>query len=449
MKIKLNSHPSFIPKSLTGIEYGFGLYCANEDLGDKHFSFIQKMVEKSNNFLNKHNLLKIKEHDLHFLGNSVNNIEYIQTRFPQFSKDLNFQLNVDTNFNKLLKTFSTLSYLVSDNRDFMANMFSSFENVLYSPVNEDTTIVISSQMDGKLANALKESLPKQKQLDFILFHELGHYIEHHCEKNEGTYMHNLIETIRDIKELSYANLIHEHDDYSIVNKSILTSLSRLPGEIYADTASLLLMRNKAIENSTFDKEDMLTTVLHIQNARTQENYEKAYPDDIDEIIPQFTHKTSIIMDLIYEKINNLENNLLTLEDINKICCDIKEIGMARAFHSLLKSNPMFIDQVDALIATEFDGEKYFINRAEFKNKAIVLESEIKELVGNQWIDDFNQKIQKAEPHKQLLGSRIIFNLGFNETDTKGNINLLSNDIIHNITSIRNKSINSQNISLKP
>jgi hypothetical protein len=446
MKINLNSHPSFIAKSLEGIEYGFGLYCASEQLGAKHFNFIQSCVEKGNNFLKKHNLLKAQEHDKKFIDNSLDNIQYIQMKFPQFSKDLEFQLNIDTNFNKVLKKFSSLSYIGSDNRDFMINMFSPFDNALYSKKREETTIVISSKMYGQLFESLSASIPENKRLDFILFHELGHYIENHCEQENGSYMHTLIETVRDIKELTYAGLIKEHDDYSIVDKNILTSLSRIPSEIYADTAALLLMRNKYIENGTFDKKEMLNIVQHVQNARTEENFEKLSIDQVDDILPRFTHKTSIVMDLIYDKFKQMDTKSLNLDEINSICCEVKEAGMARVFHTLLKSNPIFIDQVDVLASTQFDGSKYSIKKDDFKQTAKELASQIKQLVGDKWINDLDLKIQQAQPHKQLLGSRIIFNLGFNEIDTKGNINILDSiNVIEKIAMMRQNTTHKAHI----
>lgn len=448
MKIRLNSHPSFISKALEGIDYGFGLYCASEELGARHFNFISSLVEKSNNFLKKYNLLKVQEYDEKFIDSSLDSIKYVQMKFPHFSKDLNFQLNIDTNFNKVLKTFSSLSYIGSDNRELMSNMFSPFDNALYSNSSEQTTIVVSSKMDGKLFESLNSSLPDKTRLDFIIFHELGHYIEAHCEKEDGSYMHNLIETVRDIKELTYAGLIEDHDDYSIIDKNILISLSRIPGEMYSDAASLLLMRNKYIENGTFDKKEFLNIIQHVQNARTKENFETLNIDDIEEIIPRFTHKTSIVMDLIYDKINQMDNSILSLEDINSKCCEIKEIGMARVFHTLLKSNPVFIEQVGLLTATEFDENKYSINHNELDNKFLALNFNIQALAGEKWIKNFDLKIKDSEPHKQLLGSRIIFNLGFNEIDIKGNIRIFSDkDIIKNITIMRIKNTHEEKLKL--
>ena len=144
----------------------------------------------------------------------------------------------------------------------------------------------------------------------------------------------------------------------------------------------------------------------------------------------------------------MDESTLSLEDINSKCCEIKEVGMARVFHTLLKSNPVFTEQVGLLTATEFDENKYSINHNELENKFLALNFNINALAGEKWIKNFDLKIKDSEPHKQLLGARIIFNLGFNEIDIKGNIKIFSDkNIIENITIMRIKNTHEE--KLKP
>ncbi len=433
MKINLNSSPTYLPKSLEGLEQGFGFYEGNDfnkDNDKKHLQLMTSFVRCLNTISSKVNLLKVDSNSENFLKRAAENINFLKTVAPQpFIDNVKVQLNLETNINSFLKTtFGLISELfpkkskISNYSYSMYRRLSEQENYSQSHAYENKyRVVLSGGLNDFFSRKMSEGLGLEKTFDFIFLHEVSHSIQFFNMKDDFkmSFVENLCNKFQRALNLkpNYLEKVNQesgsHGLFTTIDSTIASSLYSLHKEVYADTSALLLMRNKSILDGNYNKEEMLATCINVKNVRAQVCHPLHF-SGITNASKSFSHSTTISLDEVANKINQLGRQELSPEEIHDFSSSCANQALARSIIILTNShNEEFIPVLNTAFCLAFDietGEGHI----ETENRAEKYQAELKKLqsiAGLEWVEQLEKNLKEfdsgAKPgnHWSLKGTQ--------------------------------------------
>jgi hypothetical protein len=435
MKVRLNAHPSHLPKCLEGIDKGFGLYTGSdfylENEGkNSHTKYISSLI--NSRAMKIFGGGSINEDSQVFLNTNANNIMYLKSKNENnFFQDLSIQLNVESKLNtKIAKQYEILSK--NDSTGEMKEIVSRLspnENYALSTSNKGA-IVVSAGGGGDLHQTLTANFGQEKTFDFIFFHEMGHYIEKLSDANNF----NKRSVPIDIFLNKLGRVVNLEDDitgkdisFSQKSLNLSRSLSSLDGELYADMTSIMIMRNKDIKEGKFEKEKTDNFIYTVKEARKLE-YSKTSNNLPEDMNFYFTHSTPIGMDSFKEKVNNLGDKEISFKEMDKIAKEVQDIAIARAIYTLVKSANNFIPQLNTVFCLKFNEDTGvpYIDKENRAEKFIESMKEIKSIAGENWVKNFDKIVQDKVDAGNPLTKNEVFKMGFAHNENLSCLKQLEN-----------------------
>lgn len=464
MKVQLNSDPSFFPKALDGIERGFGLYSSYQDdnPSDKHINFISKFVEISSKLLSKIPGVKLRGDSKVFLERSAENIVYLKEKIPaSFTKDLMVQLNVATVPTKVLKSVYDAIQLVESNEKIeqikkslsnKENYMQNFRDDFELDFNGKGILVVGSDTQLVFFKPLVEDFGIKKFFDFAFFHEASHHIDNLASKEFNTKKDLEIEIFLNKLSNMYKLQVNKitDDSCTTIKHNIAESFRALNLEVYADTMSFLMIRNREIEEEVFNQEDSIKFINCIKDSRAIKpigNTEEVNPQDF-----YFTHATANGMIYLQEKIKKIEPKVMTLKEMDILAKDVQSVAIARTIVTLKEGfSDYFIPQLNTLACLKFNGYsgEPYLDKENISEKYMKQNEIINEIAGLEWVTEFESKVTKIKSKSGDSFESDIIEIGFGnkEEETQEPIVINKLKIVHNMLSARESFLLST--SVKP
>jgi hypothetical protein len=340
---------------------------------------------------------------------------------------LNYQANIGTPLNIFLKYLTKIYNIFPIPKKYNTHEVNKiFCNSSYC-YNNDTSIgpaiVIGDDIENPLAQNLIQNVGLEINYLFAIFHEFSHHIQTTLsEHDEYDILEHVIDVAKNIHLEHYNNNFQSHKDYGDVENNFLESLYTNTEECYADTGSLLILRNMQISNNTYDKNSFLTIIKSVHNARIHVNYGQS--KIIYKELPLFTHFTNIVSDVWMEQICSSEEKVLSLQEIHNFCNDVKRIAAARLIYLLYNSNECYKQIINSLELASYNEELNFYY--------IDMESENEHLgelvlntVGDNWLKSFEENKKHLMKVNQSLSVSDYFYLATHQTNKEGKLNIIS------------------------
>lgn len=467
MKVQLNSAPSYFPKALDGIEKGFGLYSVADSVfidKDKRVEFASSMVQKINSFISKVPGVKVKGDSKVFLERNSENINYLkENTLESFTKDLLVQLNIDTLPNRVFKNIYKAIGDAENNVRLkeVANSLSNDSNYMLTyhqhekslGVVQKGSLVVSANVSDVFFQTMIKKIGLEKTFDFVFFHEAAHHMEAFADKEFQNPMNKDINgflgKIVNAQKLGYKDLV-DPETFSPIKHNIAGSLVSLKKEIYADTVSILTLRNRDIAEGVYNKNETLNFINDIKETRSilhQTNNEGVEPS-----LYQFTHSTAIGMDYLHEKIQSKDSAPMSMQEMDVFAKDVQSVALARTIHTLkISASDDFIPQLNTIACVQFNGETGmpFLETENRAEKFIEQSQKIKEIAGQEWAENLSNKISKAKESSPNLSPSEVFNIGFSHKKIEGYVETPqlpdANQSISNIMATRAKFLSSTKV----
>lgn len=398
MKIKLTVNaPSKVPNQYENIDtsYGFTHWSPRypELIGIPDNSFSIKLIKTLNKVLNiKDNLNEKQENIIQHTGEALN---YVTSLLPQETLDnLHVQINVNSKANKLSQK---ITQYVNDNivtlSDNFGDKLDAKESRVYIRKNK-TLIVLGEESLSNYPKIIQEhGIGVTAQL--ILCHEIGHSLERTNEKKYGRKEDPLTSLIYKSSTVIFRqngnkNGINEYIDandlgnkYAKIDELLWTNINIVHGEMYADLAGVIMLRNLALKQGNYNEEKFTNLVDTLSNERLggykHHKYESEHlkgligfenlsreiecdrfdsflPENMFHMIRNSRHLTSPALNSFSKNIESLGNKILTEEEIDQMCCKHVKIGMAVIFNACLTINPELEKQLYTMDAIVFEGD---------------------------------------------------------------------------------------------
>lgn len=431
MKLQLNSDPSYFPKSLEGIDRGFGLY----SIGDSFFQgknestqFASDLVQKINSFISKIPGVKVRGDSKVFLERNAENIKYLkENTLDAFTKNLLVQLNIDFLPNKILKSIYN-AFGDAENNIFLkeiADSLSNNKNYMYTYNRDEQSLgivqkgslVVSANVSDPFFQTMIKKIGLEKTFDFAFFHETAHHIEKFADKEFKNSINKdievFLEKIANAQKIDFKISKEGINTFSYIKYNIVSSFDSLKQEIYADTVAILILRNRDIELGVYNKDKTLNFINDIKEIRAESHQENN--KGVDSGLYHFTHSTAVAMDYFHEKIQSKGANQMSMEEMDVFAKDVQSVALARTIQTLkLSANRSFIPQLNTIACVQFDEETGmpFLTPENRSEKFIEQMQKIKEIAGIEWTDNLSNKLTQAIKTSPDLSPSEVFNIGF-------------------------------------
>ena len=214
---------------------------------------------------------------------------------------------------------------------------------------------------------------------------------------------NKLDKARDIQP-DYFNQLNQiptrQGFFTSLDPAIHQSLSSLDKEVYSDTSALLLMRNKSIIDGTYDKQSMIDTCINIKNTRAEVCYADQFSREPSLYSTKyFSHTTTIALDEVADKVAQLGDKEMSMQEIHDFSKDCGEKALARGLIVLSNSHDEeVVPALNTIFCMSFNqdtGEPeidYEIRTEKFKENF----KQLKILAGEDWVESFENKIREFD-----------------------------------------------------
>lgn len=394
MKITLNANTQIDAKNFenfTGIDISNGAISnisAHRRLAknpiDKHFesviqsSFGWKLLKKIDSIANI--LSPINQLDTSIAKHVDEALTYLNSQ-TNFSFDkTEVHLKIDS------KGYQTNLYLLKNFLPDKPHLFPiSSPNDMYAAgdaYSSEITFGTNIFKNKEEFITLKEKYGISKVVEYVLFHELGHSLEY---SNKSYYpkppsnnpeLQNtlskierfisskvLSEVVSDIKEnfpeITTLRNSDGHLLYMPPDVSLMQELHVLRSEIYADSMSLLISRNKEIEKCAYVPEKFHEYMRDVSKMRESEHINIVKKSVGTSELYLMDHLTSPGVNHLAESIVDLDSHstkALSSQQMNELCLKSAYVGISRTILTVMKYNPDIAAQFNTLFNTSFNDE---------------------------------------------------------------------------------------------
>lgn len=395
IKLKVNSGTKIVD-TLKNIDvsYGFTHWSPRypEMIGMPDNSFPIKIVSVLNTVFNMNNK-NTNEKQEEIVQHTAKVLNYIADLFPKSTLDnLHVQVNLNTKANKL---FRNVSNYVNDNISTLSDNFSDKVDTEESRVYIEKKLIILGEKSLAQHPKLVEKHGLGTTAQYILCHEVGHCLErtnerkYPQEKDPLTLLlyksSNIV--FRQNGNKSGINKFIEDtnhsNEYAKIDELLWTNMNILHGEMYADLAGVIILRNLALQQKNYNIENFTSLVETVSQERltgyqhhkyesehlkgimgfenlTREiecdRFDSFLPENMFNMVRNSKHLTSPALNSFTKEIASLKDKVLTEEEIHNLCCKHVNKGIAVTFNALITINPEIEKQIRTIDSTVFEGE---------------------------------------------------------------------------------------------
>lgn len=355
------------PKALENIDMSYGISYVTLDSYktktiDQSNSWSMKILSRIDNFIQFFVKEDKKEEDKEVIEQIMSDTNFLSQYYKEQSKNLHVQINSETKITKIIKS-------LSESKNFSKHFGSmGLENDSAFFHLYDKKMFLGLDIFNKENENFKDfgkSFTRKEIVSMIFFHEYSHGIEFknyntlHTEKT-NTLLDNLYKNLWLLSgNQNYENLGNLiQDSTKMPGTYLIESLRRLHQEMYADTYSLLLIRNKKLIENNFNEENFSNTVKNIsQYRRMKKNKVRKMLDEMNIDITYYNHFTSPALDAIAKNlsiINDNKDKVLSLEDMHKVTHLCVQEGVAQTILTMIKAEPNILEQFKTILSISMD-----------------------------------------------------------------------------------------------
>lgn len=443
------------PKALSNIDISYGLsYYAKEEYGVKTLSEenswrmkLLSKLDKLGQFFTKNDNQEEKE----IIAEIIKNSDFVSKHEHTNSENLHVQINAETKITKAIYSWSEKS-----KKEHITTGIHSKAGSIYM---EEKKMFLGLNMFKKgefFYDNLAKNFTKQEAISFVFLHEYSHAAQ---IENQKKYIREFTNNGQDnlylnvnilLNDRVYENLLtklkEENNLENLPSKILLKTINSLDKEIYADVGSILLMRNKAILEGTYQSEKFENSIAHIIEVRKEEKrlLQKNVDNGQDEISHMMhDHFTSPGLENlnqhVKEMIGDNASKVLSEEDIHKISTKCIKEGMAKTIIALIAADNALIGQFKTLFSMRMnlnhvepeygytDITKGIIEIQNNRNYYKETLDEIKTIVPEEWRNSCKERILSLNELSDVYGKKgLKFDAGLDIDNFKKN---LSNKLI--------------------
>lgn len=364
-KIKITTTSRMIqPTSLENIDISYGmsfLTKKDNDVRVMNFEDFDDWTIKTLSSVDKViNIFKQDKEEKEILNQLISDSVFLSKQTRENLEDLYIQFNTETNTTKRLQ-------YIADNSELSEFLDNSLQSYLFS--GNAIFLGINALKKGNIFyDSLSKNLTQKEIVSYTLFHEYGYSMLNHNQKtykdigktgssfDNLDYAINMLAVKRGSQNLLTAleKLIDSEDeskhtqlynDFQVPSQNFALMLARAQENMYADAFSLLLMRNKAIEEKSFNEEKFQTLieavidVSYVKKEESKKLREKAkyriyHPEGFT--APAIESLNVHLKDSLSNK--NIDTPL-SEEQIHKVATKCMQEGMSKVITTILLAAP--------------------------------------------------------------------------------------------------------------
>lgn len=409
MIIKLKSNSSRLTEVLNrsnfNVEYGYSISTTQEVDGQKMHvteflgeedSWWIKLSKKLDKILNRENYTDFKKsmflvEGLSFLEASIDQKDWLEGMSVQINSGNIIHKSVFNIYDSLVYSNPELSEKVSGAVNDKAAFMSPDRKQMVLGLN-----FFSDKSDISFSSSIMNSLGTKRALQFIVFHEMGHALD---VKNEYAYSSEMSNKTRDLIS-NMDSILNNNVKVMEVAKDIpvgfkgfdipyFNNIHRLKSEIYADSFAFLMSRNKDIVDKKYNQEDSHYILDSVLDARRKEQLDCASSP-----ANQFGHFTAPGLEYIKENYDKLPNRVMSQKEIHETVIKCVEQGLARVLITSVSAKNENVSKLETIFNMEVNDNTARFNPSKTNYKEIM--DSLKELAGDKWVKDFNEKIKDID-----------------------------------------------------
>lgn len=443
MKIKLVANAQIqLPENLSHVDasYGFSYFDSknNEYTNFREDnSFSVKLLARLEKTFN----LGLNDTQKNFTDIVARAIDYSNRTYSADNAELiegiKVQINAKTPLNEKLNKFAQkyLKKSVADIKSVLDNFNHSAGHIKihYKQIELGTehNVFQAYQNDENFdkTGKIRQYLTKERMIEFMFFHELGHHLEFSHKKNytQGIFM-SIYNKMSSLQADSTSKLILNiqaqinnsgfKEQLGTVNQNFMKQVRSLAMECYADTSAILSQRNYHIEQSvqagqTYDENHTNGFIEALAQYRKMSHvkarHASGYKDtsSLDFALAS-EHVTSNALDGLAQRIDaldkdndgNRQHRILTVEEIHQVAQEATEQAMARMIYASAHMDAMTQQQLLILCNTGFNQDIGVLEINPDIDEGLYPVATLLELMkpfaGETWVENFNARIERLE-----------------------------------------------------
>lgn len=432
-KIRITSTAFINPIKLQNIDLSFGMsYYVQESKRMKTYdesnSWSFKILAKINK-IEQYFTKKDHSSDNEVINQIMKDTQFIAQQQPEHSQNLEVQINANTIISRTIALFSKINI---KNTDYIKE---GLESKLGSMYYKEKKMFLGLNLFKKgsdIYDILNKFMTTKEVVSYVYFHEYSHAAELENTRYDNPKSKNPLDKLYDnllfladnsLAENSnfnklFKHLIKNNNDKNMPCHLLIDTLVVLYKEIYADTGSILLMRNKAIieKNKNINIKNMTSHIINMRNEEKIVMQKKFLHANNDNDFLVHDHFTSPGLESLPKHLEQLlkdqnPDKILNEEEIHIISKKCVQEGIAKTILVMIEAEKKLIAQIN--IVCSIDQNLVIVNKYTNDYKEVM--NKIYEIVPEQWVKSFkeNLEILKNVEHRKQLKQKnsVIFDAG--------------------------------------
>lgn len=330
----------------------------------------------------------------------IDSASFIKKKYKEESENLHIQTNED---NSLTTNYSyILGKRNINDEDLITQLLSGNVSEVYTHNKNIFLGLDFFKPEKEFYYLLNLKLSKNEVVDFIVFHEFYHCVDVMNKNSTNAEQLNIIDNlfnnlhylsisdgIENLYYLDEENKLGEKVKVSKVAAKMIKLLNYLSEETYADTSSLLLMRNKAILNKTYVVSDFESKVKQVSYTR---NFLKNQYFKSDRMLESLSciHFTSPGIEQLIEDMKDLPLKELSNKEIHDISKKCSQTALAKVLLTLIDTYGFILPQLNKILKIEHYYENHFFLNRCYIEKNYIMET-LKEFVPEKWYKKYKER----------------------------------------------------------